>query len=59
MLKVKVTAIGNSSGIVLPREVLAQSKVAKGDELYLVETPEGVMLTPYRPDFEEQMQVAE
>lgn len=59
MLKVKVTAIGNSSGIVLPREVLAQLKVAKGDELYLVDMPEGVMLTPYRPDFDKQMQVAD
>jgi len=58
MLKVKVTAIGNSAGIVLPKEVLARLKVEKGDTLYLVEGPEGLTLTPYRQDFEEQMEAA-
>ncbi len=51
-------AIGNSVGIVLPREVLAKLKVAKGDSLYLVDTPEGVQLTPYDQDFIEEMEVA-
>lgn len=37
MLKVKVTSIGNSMGIILPREALGKMKVAKGDSLYLVE----------------------
>ena len=59
MLKVKVTAIGNSMGIVLPKEALNKLKADKGDVLYLVDSPEGLTLTPYRQDFKEQMQVAE
>jgi putative addiction module antidote len=55
---VKIMAIGNSVGIVLPREVLAKLKVTKGDSLYLVDTPEGVQLTPYDQDFIEEMEVA-
>ena len=59
MLKVKVTTIGNSMGIVLPREALAKLKVGKGDTLYLVEGPEGWVLTPYEQDFEDQIEAAE
>lgn len=58
MLKVKVTAIGNSMGIVLPKEALAKLRAEKGDVLYLVETPEGWTLTPYQQDFEVQMDAA-
>jgi putative addiction module antidote len=58
MLKVKVTAIGNSMGIVLPKEALAKLRAEKGDVLYLVETPEGWTLTPYQQDFEAQMDAA-
>ncbi|OQX01426.1 MAG: transcriptional regulator [Thiothrix lacustris] len=59
MLQVKLTAIGNSVGIVLPKEALAKLKVGKGDSLYLVESPEGFTLTPYQQDFDDQMQAAE
>jgi putative addiction module antidote len=41
----KVTAIGNSVGIVLPKELLARLRVKKGDSLYVVETPSGIELT--------------
>ncbi len=58
MRKVKVTAIGNSLGLVLPKEVLARLNVEKGDELYLVEGPDGLVLTPYQQDFEEQVEAA-
>ena len=58
MLKVKVTTVGNSMGIVLPKEALAKLKVDKGDTLYLLEGPEGLTLTPYRQDFEEQLDAA-
>ena len=58
MLKVKVTTVGNSMGIVLPKEALAKLKVGKGDTLYLVEGPEGLTLTPYRQDFGEQLDAA-
>ncbi len=59
MLQVKLTSIGNSVGIVLPKEALGHLKVEKGDTLYLVESPEGFTLTPYQPDFATQMQAAE
>jgi putative addiction module antidote len=59
MLKVKVTAIGNSMGIVLPKEALAKLRADKGDVLYLVDTPEGLTLTPYQQDLEVQIEAAE
>ena len=59
MLKVKVTPIGNSMGIVLPKEVLTKLKAGKGDILYLVDSPGGMTLTPYQQDFEVQLEAAE
>lgn len=59
MLKVKITAIGNSMGIVLPKEALNKLNAEKGDTLYLVDSPEGYTLTPYQQDFESQMKAAE
>lgn len=59
MLKVKVTAIGNSMGVVLPKEALAKLRAEKGDVLYLVDGPDGLTLTPYQQDFENQMEAAE
>ena len=58
MTKLKLTAIGNSAGVVLPKEVLARLKVDKGDSVYLTESPDGYRLTPYDPDFERQMAAA-
>jgi putative addiction module antidote len=57
--KVKVTTVGNSTGIVLPRELLQKLKVRKGDVLYVTETPDGVQLTPYEEEFAHTMEVAE
>lgn len=51
MATAKVTTVGNSTGIVLPKEVLDQLHVEKGDLLYITATPGGVHLTPYRTDF--------
>ena len=59
MNTVRIVAIGNSLGILLPKEWLAQLRVGKGDCLYLVETPTGVELTPYDPAFVAQMEVME
>ncbi|ALG60172.1 MULTISPECIES: AbrB/MazE/SpoVT family DNA-binding domain-containing protein [Citromicrobium] len=47
----KITKIGNSAGIVLPKEVLARLRVGPGDQLYLSEAPDGVRLTAVDPDF--------
>jgi putative addiction module antidote len=55
---VKITTIGNSVGIVLPREVLTQLHVEKGDSLFILNTPDGIKLTPYDQDFAEEMEAA-
>ena len=59
MLKVKVTQVGNSMGILLPKEALSKMKAGKGDTLYLVEGPDGYTVTPYDQEFEQQMNAAE
>ncbi len=59
MNPLRLTTIGNSTGVVLPKELLAKLRVAKGDVLYAVETPNGVELTPYNPEFAYQMDAAE
>lgn len=51
----KVTQIGNSLGVVLPREVLSELNVEKGDRLFLTRSPEGYRITRSDPDFERQM----
>ena len=55
---VKITTIGNSVGIVLPKEVLPQLNVEKGDSLFILNTPDGIKLTPYDQDFAEEMEAA-
>jgi putative addiction module antidote len=58
-MKLKITAIGNSAGVILPRELLARLRLDKGDELYVLETPDGIRLTAYDPQLAAQMEVAE
>ena len=58
-LKLKITRIGNSAGLVLPREALQRLNAAQGDTLFLTETPEGIRITPYDPDFERQIATIE
>jgi putative addiction module antidote len=55
---VKITTIGNSVGIVLPKEILNRLHVEKGDTLYISETPEGIQLTPYDQGFADEMDAA-
>lgn len=57
--KLKLTAIGNSVGVILPREILEKLRVERGDELMVLETPDGITLTPFDPEFARQMEVAE
>ena len=58
MFALKLTQIGNSVGVVLPKELLGRLHVEKGDTLYATESPEGVRLTPFDPEFEQQMDAA-
>jgi len=59
MIKVKITTVGNSMGILLPKEALSKMKASKGDTLYLVENQDGYSLTPYQQDFESQIEATE
>jgi putative addiction module antidote len=58
MTTLKITQIGNSLGVVLPRELLARLKLEKGDAVFVTDTPGGVALTPFDPAFEDQMTAA-
>jgi putative addiction module antidote len=58
-MQLKITTVGNSAGVVLPKELLSHLRLTKGDTLYVTETPDGVKLTPYDPEFAHQMEVAE
>ncbi len=55
MSALKLTQIGNSVGIILPKEVLARLKLVKGDTVYLTDSAGGVNLTAYDPEFDAQM----
>ncbi len=59
MLTAKLTTVGNSVGIVLPKEVLEKLRIGKGDVVQLLETPTGLHLTPYDAEFDRQLDVAE
>jgi putative addiction module antidote len=55
----KLTQIGNSVGVILPKEVLARLKLEKGDTVFVTDAADGgITLTPYSPGFEQQMELA-
>ena len=58
MTALKLTQIGNSVGVILPKEVLARLKLEKGDTVFVTDAVNGVMLTPYSAEFEAQMTAA-
>lgn len=53
----KITTVGNSVGIVLPKSILERLRVEKGDLLYAIETPHGIELTPYNAEFERKLEI--
>jgi putative addiction module antidote len=53
----KVRRIGNSLGVVLPKDVLAQLRVGEGDELTVSETPDGVALSSYDEEVRRQIEI--
>ena len=57
MHALKLTQIGNSVGVILPKEMLARLKLEKGDMVYVTETPDGVSLTAFDPTFEDQLEL--
>ena len=54
----KIIAIGNSAGIILPKEILARLNVEKGDSIFITEGSQGIRLVPFDQDFATQMEAA-
>ena len=59
MQTLKIRKIGNSLGLVLPKEALARLRVGEGDTVYITEAPDGFRLTPMNEGFARQMEAAE
>ena len=59
MNRLKITTVGSSAGVVLPKDVLARLRVGKGDTLYALETANGIELPPYDPEAAAHMAAAE
>ena len=57
MAVLKLTQVGTSTGVVIPKEMLNRLKVGRGDTLFAIETPSGYLLTPYDPDVEEELRL--
>ena len=55
MIALKLTQIGNSVGVILPKELLAKLKLEKGDTVFVTEAANGVNLSPYDPSLEDEL----
>jgi putative addiction module antidote len=56
MTSLKLTKVGNSTGMIIPKEMLARMKIEKGDTLFAIETKESYFITPYDPAIAEQLE---
>lgn len=57
--KAKITKVGNSAAVILSKDMLARLRVEIGDTIHFTEDPDGWRITPYDPEFERQMKIAE
>ena len=57
-MELKLRKTGNSLGLALPKEMLSKWKIVQGDKLWVTESPEGYQLTPYDPEFSNQIETA-
>ena len=57
MAVLKLTSLGNSTGVVIPKEMLERLKAGEGDQLLAIETPNGYLLTSYEPGLEEELRL--
>ena len=55
MYALKITSIGNSFSVILPKEVLARLKVEKGDHIFMTDAPDGMRVSPYSQTKEVQI----
>jgi len=58
MTVLKLTSVGNSTGIILPQEILERLRVERGDTVFAVETPHGLLITAHDPEVERQVSLA-
>jgi putative addiction module antidote len=58
MATLKITQIGNSLGVILPRDIVERLRLAKGESVCVVETPRGIEITPFDPDFDKKLEAA-
>ena len=59
MVKLKFTQIGNSQGLVFPKELMAQLGASKGTEVFVIPQPDGLLLTSADPDFAKAIEFAQ
>ena len=58
-MKLEVKKIGNSTGLILPKELLSKLNLAQGDWVYVTQTPDGgLKIGPYDPEHEKVMGIA-
>lgn len=58
MATLKITQIGNSLGLILPKEIVERLRLEKGESVSVVETPQGIEITPFDPDFDKKLEAA-
>ena len=60
MVALKIRRIGNSLGVVLPKEVISRLRAGEGEDVFLLEGPNNTFrITPFDPAFEKKMEKAE
>jgi putative addiction module antidote len=60
MVALKIRKVGNSLGLVLPKEVISRLRTGEGEDVFLLEGPNNTyQLTPFDPDFQKKMEKAE
>jgi putative addiction module antidote len=52
----KIASVGTSGGLVLPKDILSRYKLEKGDQVHLIETPLGILVSPFDPAVAEQIE---
>ena len=58
MQTLKITTVGHSLALTIPKELVNRFHLKKGDEVFVRATPEGFEISPYDPDFKEAMEAA-
>ena len=54
-----IRSIGNSAGTTIPKSMLQKYQIAEGDRVHLIETEDGILITPFDPTFSEAMDLYE